>query len=257
MEIGLQFLMQKTKNKIRKTFVYQFEYFFHIESSTNSIKIDFSDDKHIGKSLDFILNSTEGLIEIIYFNSHPSIVPSLHFDDNIKDKYLTTNTLISKTILTDTSNDKKIKVVYSISDKLTKELSKSKIEYSNNNYFTYLYNFINDKVSKSEGLSFFVNLNHKSFDIVIFNNYEFIFFNSFIINNENEFLYYLFFVLKNYEGSNKTHKITFLGKFEEFKDYYDITSKYSLIEFIEDNNNSYAINYSPFFSIINEDYIRN
>jgi len=249
--------MQKTKNKIRKTFVYQFESFFHIESSSNRIELDFSDDKYIEKSLDFILNSTEGLIEIIYFNSHPSIVPSLHFDNNIKDKYLITNTLLSNTVLTDTSNDKKIKVVYSISEELTEVLSKSKIEYSNNNYFTYLYNFINDKVSKSEGLSFFVNLNHNSFDIVIFNNNEFIFFNSFKINDENEFLYYLFFVLKNYEGSNKTHKITFLGKFEEFKDYYDIASKYSLIEFIEDNNNSYAINYSPFFSIINEDYIRN
>ena len=97
--------MQKTKNKIRKTFVYQFESFFHIESSTNNIKLDFSDDKYIAKSVDFILNSTEGLIEIVYFNSHPSIVPTLHFDDKIKYKYLTTNTLISKTVLTDTSND--------------------------------------------------------------------------------------------------------------------------------------------------------
>ena len=33
---------------------------------------------------------------------------------------------------------------------------------------------------------FFVNLNKKSFDVIIFNGNEFIFFNSFEINNENE-----------------------------------------------------------------------
>ena len=41
METGLHFLMQKTKNKISKTFVYQFETHFHIESSTDNITLDF------------------------------------------------------------------------------------------------------------------------------------------------------------------------------------------------------------------------
>jgi len=148
-------------------------------------------------------------------------------------------------------------VVYSISDELTELLVKNNLEYSNNNYFTYLYNFLINKISRSDGFSFYINLNYKSFDIIIFNNNEFIFFNSFKINDENEFLYYLFFVLKNYESSNKTHKIIFLGKFEKFKDYYDIASKYSIIDFVDLTNNSSIINDSPFFSIVNENYIRN
>ena len=194
-------------------------------------------------------------IEIVHFNSHPSIVPSLYFDDNIKSKYLITNTLSSKNILTDSSNDHKLKIVYSISKELNEFINKNKLDHSDKNYFTYLYDFLTEKVKKTKGLSFFVNLNKKSFDVIIFKGNEFIFFNSFEIKNENEFLYYLFFVLKNYEGSNENDKIIFLGKFEAFNDYYNIATKYSKIEFIEDNNKQ-VLHDSPFFSIINENYIR-
>ena len=166
-----------------------------------------------------------------------------------------TNTLSSKNILTDTSNDNKLKIVYSISNELNEFINKNKLDHSDKNYFTYLYDFLTEKDKKTKGLSFFVNLNKKSFDVIIFNGNEFIFFNSFEINNENEFLYYLFFVLKNYEGSNENDKIIFLGKFEAFDDYYNIASKYSKIEFIEDNN-IHVLHDSPFFSIINENYIR-
>jgi hypothetical protein len=249
--------MQKTKSNTNKTFVYQFENFFLIESATDNHKFYFSDKDYISKSNIFFEKLNKDYVEVIYLNSQPSIVPSLYFEEKIKSKYLDTNTTVSKSIVNDTSRDKKIKVVYSISDELTQLLVKNNLEYSNNNYFTYLYNFLVNRISKSDGFSFYINLNYKSFDIIIFNNNEFVFFNSFKINDENEFLYYLFFVLKNYESSNKTDKIIFLGKFEKFKDYYDIASKYSVIDFIDFPNNSSIINDSPFFSIVNENYIRN
>ena len=249
--------MQKTKSNTKKTFVYQFETHFLIESATDNPEFYFSDKDYLTKSNIFFSKLDKDYVEVIYLNSQPSIVPSLYFEENIKSKYLDTNTVASKSIVTDTSSDGKIKVVYSISDKLTELLVKNNLEYSNNNYFTYLYNFLVNKISKSDGFSFYINLNYKSFDIIIFNNNEFIFFNSFKINDENEFLYYLFFVLKNYESSNKTDKIIFLGKFEKFKDYYDVASKYSIIDFVDLTNNSSIINDSPFFSIVNENYIRN
>lgn len=249
--------MQKTKSNTNKTFVYQFESFFLIESATDNHKFYFSDKDYISKSNIFFEKLNKDYVEVIYLNSQPSIVPSLYFEEKIKSKYLDTNTTVSKSIVNDTSRDKKIKVVYSISDELTQLLVKNNLEYSNNNYFTYLYNFLVNRISKSDGFSFYINLNYKSFDIIIFNNNEFVFFNSFKINDENEFLYYLFFVLKNYESSNKTDKIIFLGKFEKYKDYYDIASKYSVIDFIDFANNSSIINDLPFFSIVNENYIRN
>ena len=249
--------MQKTKSNTNKTFVYQFESFFLIESATDNHKFYFSDKDYISKSNIFFEKLNKDYVEVIYLNSQPSIVPSLYFEEKIKSKYLDTNTTVSKSIVNDTSRDKKIKVVYSISDELTQLLVKNNLEYSNNNYFTYLYNFLVNRTSKSDGFSFYINLNYKYFDVIIFNNNEFVFFNSFKINDENEFLYYFFFVLKNYESSNKTDKIIFLGKFEKFKDYYDIASKYSVIDFIDFANNSSIINDSPFFSIVNENYIRN
>ena len=249
--------MQKTKSNTKKTFVYQFETHFLIESATDNPEFYFSDKDYLTKSNIFFSKLDKDYVEVIYLNSQPSIVPSLYFEENMKSKYLDTNTVVSKSIVTDTSSDRKIKVVYSISDELTELLVKNNLEYSNNNYFTYLYNFLVNKISKSDGFSFYINLNYKSFDIIIFNNNEFIFFNSFKINDENEFLYYLFFVLKNYESSNKSDKIIFLGKFEKFKDYYDIASKYSIIDFVDLTNNSSIINDSPFFSIVNENYIRN
>jgi len=249
--------MQKTKSNTKKTFVYQFETHFHIELATDNHKFYFSDKDYLTKSNIFFSKLDKDYVEVVYLNSQPSIVPSLYFEENIKSKYLDTNTVVSNSVVTDTSSDRKIKVIYSISDELTELLVKNNLEYSNNNYFTYLYNFLVNKISRSEGFSFYINLNYKSFDIIIFNNNEFIFFNSFKINDENEFLYYLFFVLKNYESSYKTDKIIFLGKFEKYKDYYDIASKYSIIDFVDLTNNSSIINDSPFFSIVNENYIRN
>ena len=249
--------MQKIKNKSSKTFVYQFDSNFHIESPSDNITLDFSDQEYLSKSYEFINNLKIDFVEIIHLKSAPSIIPISYFDEKLKSKYMTTNSISSKNILTDTSNDEKIKIVYSISDKLNKFISSNKLNYSDNNYFTYLYNFLTEVPNKTKGLSFFVNLNNKSFDIIIFNNNEFIFFNSFEINDENEFLYYLFFVLKNYEGSNEADKIIFLGKFEAFNNYYNIASKYSRIDFIEDHNEIKVLPDSPFFSIINENYIRN
>ena len=175
--------MQKTKSKISKTFVYQFESNFHIESSADNITLDFSDNKYISKSTDFIGDLKIESVEIVHFNSRPSLVPSLYFDDNIKSKYLITNTLSSNNILTDSSKDKKLKIVCSINKKLNEFITKNNLNHSHKNYFTYLYNFLTEIPNKTKGLSFFVNLNKKSFDIIIFNNNEFIFFNSFEIND--------------------------------------------------------------------------
>ena len=171
--------MQKTKSNTNKTFVYQFETFFLIESTTDNHKFYFSDKDYISKSNIFFEKLNKDYVEVIYLNSQPSIVPSLYFEEKIKSKYLDTNTTVSKSIVNDTSRDKKIKVVYSISDELTQLLVKNNLEYSNNNYFTYLYNFLVNRISKSDGFSFYINLNYKSFDVIIFNNNEFVFFNSF------------------------------------------------------------------------------
>ena len=112
------------------------------------------------------------------------------------------------------------------------------------------------QLQNSDGLSFFVSLSDISFEVVIFNKNKFVFFNSFDISNENEFLYYTFFVLKNYHVSINSDKIIFLGKYDRFDKFYNLVSKYSKIDFIEDNINSLASYESQSFSILNENNIR-
>ena len=71
------------------------------------------------------------------------------------------------------------------------------------------------------------------FDIIIYNKNEFLYFNTFNKKNKEEFLYYLLYVLKNFETDINTTKVNFLGKFEEFEDYYDYTKLYAEVNFIE------------------------
>ena len=256
METGLQFLMQKTKNKIIKVSIYQFESFFHIDSETLSISLSYSDQNLNATFSDIFKNNLFKIINLIYFRSSPSIVPTKYFDNDLKHKYIETNSKIGNEILKDTSNDKKLSIVYSSNETLEKLINDLKIKTLRCNHFTNLYNYLSNSLINTSGLSFIINLNNNSFDIMIFNNKDFIFFNSFKISDENEFLYYLLFVLKNYESSKRIEKILFLGRFAEFEAYYDLASKYTLIEFIDENKHSLLIYESNFYTILNENYIR-
>ena len=98
-------------------------------------------------------------------------------------------------------------------------------------------------------MSIYINLRNSLFDIIIYNKDEFLYFNTFNKKNKEEFLYYLLYVLKNFQADVNSTKINFLGKFEEFNEYYDYTGLYAEIIFIE--NNIQTINnikhQSPFF----------
>ena len=255
-ETGLHFLMQKIKSNINKALIYYFESFFHIDSQIDSRSLK-NDDKNLPAILSELFSANNDIsIKILHFNAQPSIVPFKYFDKNLMDKYLETNTKISGKLINDLSKDKKINIVYSIDEFLTRLFNKVEIKVTHNNYFTLIYNKLFNRVSRSKGLCFFINLNCSSFDVIIFNNNEFIFFNKFKINDEDEFLYYLLFVINNFEGSNNNEKIIFLGRFEKFNHYYELASKYSQIEFIEDSEYSILDYNSQSFSIINENNFR-
>ena len=118
-------------------------------------------------------------IDLIFFSSIPSIVPSKLFDEKLRNKYLETNTSIKGNIQHELSKDKKIAVVYSYDKLFINILNKKNIKYSIISYFTVLYNYLFEKDKTSNGLSLYINLNEDSFDIFIFNSKEFIYFNSF------------------------------------------------------------------------------
>ena len=255
-ELGPQFLMQKTKIKISKASIYQFKSFFHLNFLNEGISSSYIDKVKLSKISKIFENSSVNSIEVIHFNSAPSIIPVKFYDKDIKDKYLETNSDLINNIDEDISADQKITIVYSKNKDLLKTLGIDKQKVTHINHFTQLYNYLAGVVDNSDGLSFFIKISSGFFEIMIFNKNEFVFFNSFEIGDENEFLYYTFFVLKNYQSSIKKDKIIFLGKHEMFDNYYNLASKYSSIDFIEDGTHSILNFEENFFSVIHADNIR-
>lgn len=256
METGHLFLMQKKINKIYKLNIHQYKSYVDFILTDNYFSLDFNSKNFDLNFIETISKINFSSIELIFFSDVPSIVPSKLFDKKYSNKYLETNTSDIKKIRHDISNDKKITIVYSINNYLLKILNKKSIKYSVKNYFTILYNYLCVKHRVSEGLTLYINLNEGSFDILIFKTKEFIYFNSFEIDDKDKFLYYLFFVMKNYEVSSKKDKIIFLGRYDKYLEYYEIANKYSQLEYIIDNTDSKFNIKSPFFSYLNENNIR-
>ena len=248
--------MLKTKIKISKASIYQFKSFFHLNFLNEGITSTYIDKVKLSKISERLDNSSLKSLEIVHYNSAPSIIPVKFYDKDIKDKYLETNSELINNIDEDISDDQKITIVYSKNKDLSKTLGLDKQKVSHVNHFTQLYNYLSGVVDNSDGLSFFIKISSGSFEIMIYNKNEFVFFNTFKIVDENEFLYYTFFVLENFQSSIKKDKIIFIGRHEIFDKYYNLASKYSSIEFIKDDTHSILNFEEKFFSVINADNIR-
>ena len=84
--IGLQFLMQKIKTKISEASIYQFETFFHLDYSSESISSSYSDKDQLSLVAKILKKGSIKSIDITHYNSPPSIIPTKYYDKNIKAK---------------------------------------------------------------------------------------------------------------------------------------------------------------------------
>jgi hypothetical protein len=99
--------MQKTKTKISKASIYQFESFFHLRFLSESISSSYTDKVKLPKISKIFKNSPVNSLEVIHFNSPPSIIPVKFYDKDIKAKYLETNIGSINNIDEDLSADQK------------------------------------------------------------------------------------------------------------------------------------------------------
>ena len=72
----------------------------------------------------------------------------------------------------------------------------------------------------------FIHLRKDFFDLFIYQGSQLLLFNSFPQQNEEDFLYYLFFVLEQFYLKKNQFKTIFLGKFSEYQNYYDIFQEF-------------------------------
>ena len=236
--------MQKRNknNSSKKIEIHQFKSNFFIGDDNNFKVLNL-------KSFSKVDLDTEN-VTIIHFNKPPVIVPNKLFIKDNLNKYLSTNYKLSNNLSVgyDETSNKSLNIVYEKKKNLENLLDKNGIEFISINYFTVIYEYLT-LLKKNDEMSIYINLRNSLFDIIIYNKDEFLYFNTFNKKNKEEFLYYLLYVLKNFQADVNSTKINFLGKFEEFKDYYDYTSLYAEIIYIE--NNIQTINNikheSPFF----------
>ena len=244
METGLQFLMQKRNKNTssEKIEIHQFKSNFFIGNDN-----DFKSFKLKSFSKNDI--SFEN-VNIIHFGKPPVIVPNKLFKKENLDKYLSTNykLLDNSNISYDQTKNKLICIVYEKKKNLETILNKKGVNFKSINYFTVIYEYLVN-LKKDDDLSIYINLRANLFDLIIYKQEEFLHFNSFNKKNKEEFLYYLLYSLKTFEADINKTKINFLGKFEEFKDYYDYAKLYADIVFIEnDSEITNSIKHeSPFF----------
>ena len=236
--------MQKRNknNSSKKIEIHQFKSNFFIGDDNNFKVLNL-------KSFSKVDLDTEN-VTIIHFNKPPVIVPNKLFIKDNLNKYLSTNYELSNNLSVsyDETINKLIYIVYEKKNNLESLLNKKGIEFMSINYFTVIYEYLTP-LKKNDEMSIYINLRNSLFDIIIYNKDEFLYFNTFNKKNKEEFLYYLLYVLKNFQADVNSTKINFLGKFEEFKEYYEYTSLYAEIIYIE--NNIQTINnikhQSPFF----------
>ena len=236
--------MQKRNknNSSKKIEIHQFKSNFFIGDDNNFKVLNL-------KSFSKVDLDTEN-VTIIHFNKPPVIVPNKLFIKDNLNKYLSTNYKLSNNLSVgyDETSNKSLNIVYEKKKNLENLLDKNGIEFISINYFTVIYEYLT-LLKKNDEMSIYINLRNSLFDIIIYNKDEFLYFNTFNKKNKEEFLYYLLYVLKNFQADVNSTKINFLGKFEEFKEYYDYTSLYAEIIYIE--NNIQTINNikheSPFF----------
>ena len=236
--------MQKRNknNSSKKIEIHQFKSNFFIGDNNNFKVLNL-------KSFSKADLSNENVI-IIHINKPPVIVPNKLFNKDNLNKYLSTNYELSNNLSVsyDETSNKLLYIVYEKKKNLESLLDKNGIEFISTNYFTVIYEYLT-ALKKNDEMSIYINLRNSLFDIIIYNKDEFLYFNTFNKKNKEEFLYYLLYVLKNFQADVNSTKINFLGKFEEFNEYYDYTGLYAEIIFIE--NNIQTINnikhQSPFF----------
>lgn len=189
--------------------------------------------------------------KLILFNHLPVIIPQIIFDEKkIKDylltsiepkKYLVKNHFIKKCnqVIVYYQNLDNLKVLKNIYPKLESK-----------HFISILLEKLSEYSKGNSKKQIFVNLRKDFFDIFLYQSSQLLLYNSFSHKNEEDFLYYLFYIIEVYHLKPNEFKITFLGKYSFFENYYlSVKDYHSDIYFLNSNSNFENIDthQAPFF----------
>ena len=179
--------------------------------------------------LEFYPKGTFEKTQIVSYHQPSTFVPTVFFDKKLLPNYLR---FLGKINTDSVINFDELKEEHSIN---IYALPKSKLEIINNeisesslcHYNSLLYSEVRvlSKVPE-KGHQLFVHLQQGGMDIYLSEKESILFQNHFRVKNEDEFLYYLFFVVEQYQLSSDSFQIIFLGQIQAFDSYYKAIAQY-------------------------------
>ena len=180
-------------------------------------------------------------IKFISFHNPSTFVPYSLFDNSRSKEYLK---LYSKEKKDEIVNYDKIEQisqinVYTFPRHISNDLKKVNLNLEIFHYNTLLLNkILSLELSNEIEYQLFIHLQSEALDVFLLKKKQFKFNNRFLISNEDEFLYYLFFIVEQFEMETEGLEIVFLGKIQRYKTYYKALKHYhNNIKFIDGDNN--------------------
>ena len=230
---GFSFCISNLENEKDELFT---EYLFDTKLKTpeallEEIKPVFKNDKNL--HLDF------KNVNIIYRNNLNSIVPIAYFDESNLSQYLnfSIKTLKTDYIAYDTLKNTKANNVYipyvNINNYLFQHFGEFEYRHNLSVYIDKLIDLNNENDSKT----MYINVDHKSFDIVVLKGKELLFSNIFSYKTKEDFLYYVLFVAEQLKLDTNSFNLFISGKINEDSEVFKLCYKYIRnIKFLESNN---------------------
>ncbi len=178
-------------------------------------------------------------VNVIHQNYLSTIVPNEFFDESKLKNYLdyTIKTLANDYIVFDDIDVIEAKNVYIPFVNVNNYLFQNFGEFEYKHHSTILIEKLIKHNKENENETFFVNVSSKNIDLIIVKNGELIFYNSFLYNSKEDFIYYILFTAEQLEINFEETKLTLLGDIIKEDELYNIAYKYiNNIEFLRVNS---------------------
>ena len=156
-------------------------------------------------------------------------MPQTLYDVSQKKRYLSHYKLTSQNdvFVHDILKESKKINVYSYPKEIESILETNKNNYQEIHYNSILYNLVHKLNIQSENKTqLYVHLQKEKVDVFLLTNKRLLFNNSFLIKNEDDLLYYVFFIIEQFELETNSFEFIFLGKIILFNSYYNAVKVY-------------------------------
>ncbi|AUC24140.1 hypothetical protein BTO15_17875 [Polaribacter sejongensis] len=200
------------------------------ENLLKKIEEIFKTDIHLQKDFSSVL--------VIHQNNLFSLVPNQYFSEDVLSEYLNFNikTLATDFIAYDDIESINAKNVYVPYVNINNYLFQNFGEFEYQHHLTILIEKL-ISANNSDDKKVFVNVSKENYDIVVLENKQLQFSNSFNFQTKEDFIYYILFTFEQLKLDVEKIGLFFMGDIEPESEIYKITYQYIRnVSFLESNN---------------------